>query len=123
MQRMARYELEGAAWEITQSDGTLIIVSHPPRGKPTTTTRRFVSASAATTAMSALIARQIGLGYQIVEAPIPPEPRGESSEWYPRAFELEAAIARDPYAPDGYRVYGDWLQAHGDPRGELIALQ
>jgi uncharacterized protein (TIGR02996 family) len=37
--------------------------------------------------------------------------------------ELEAAILADPDAIGGYQVYGDWLQAHGDPRGELIALQ
>lgn len=36
---------------------------------------------------------------------------------------LEAAIARDPDAIEPYLVYADWLQAEGDPRGELIALQ
>jgi len=33
------------------------------------------------------------------------------------------AIARDPEDPAPYLVYADWLQARGDPRGELIALQ
>ncbi|MEO8705540.1 MAG: DUF4132 domain-containing protein [Kofleriaceae bacterium] len=37
--------------------------------------------------------------------------------------ELEARIEADPDDPDPYYVYGDWLQTHGDPRGELIALQ
>ncbi len=37
--------------------------------------------------------------------------------------ELEAAIEADPDDPAGYAVYADWLQAQGDPRGELIALQ
>ncbi|QSQ16321.1 TIGR02996 domain-containing protein [Myxococcus landrumensis] len=36
--------------------------------------------------------------------------------------ELEAAIVQAPDAVDTYLVYGDWLQAQGDPRGELIAL-
>lgn len=36
---------------------------------------------------------------------------------------LEQAIARDPYDRAAYSVYADWLQAHGDPRGELAALQ
>ncbi|WP_338867032.1 TIGR02996 domain-containing protein [Myxococcus stipitatus] len=36
--------------------------------------------------------------------------------------ELEAAILQDPDAVDAYLVYGDWLQSHGDPRGELISL-
>lgn len=37
--------------------------------------------------------------------------------------ELEALIAKDPDDVDGYLVYGDWLEAQGDPRGALIALQ
>jgi len=43
----------------------------------------------------------------------------------PRAvhLELEAAIRNNPDDPGAYLVYGDWLQARGDPRGELIALQ
>jgi len=35
---------------------------------------------------------------------------------------LEAAIAADPDAREGYLVLGDWLQERGDPRGELIAI-
>ncbi|MFP2962263.1 TIGR02996 domain-containing protein [Myxococcus sp. 1LA] len=37
--------------------------------------------------------------------------------------ELEAAILAAPDNVDAYLVYGDWLQAQDDPRGELIALQ
>ncbi len=37
--------------------------------------------------------------------------------------ELEAIIEAAPDDVAGYLVYGDWLQAQGDPRGELIALQ
>jgi uncharacterized protein (TIGR02996 family) len=36
---------------------------------------------------------------------------------------LEALIESAPDDPQNYRVYGDWLQSQGDPRGELIALQ
>lgn len=36
---------------------------------------------------------------------------------------LLAAIAADPDATEPRYVYGDWLQAQGDPRGELIAVQ
>ena len=39
------------------------------------------------------------------------------------ASELEAAILADPDNGDAYLVYADWLQAQGDPRGELIVLQ
>jgi uncharacterized protein (TIGR02996 family) len=39
-----------------------------------------------------------------------------------RNRDLEAAIAVDPDLPGPYLVYADWLQEHGDPRGELITL-
>lgn len=37
--------------------------------------------------------------------------------------ELEAKIDADPEDLHAYEVYADWLQAAGDARGELIALQ
>src|SRR5688572_21924126 len=40
-----------------------------------------------------------------------------------RNRELEDQIAEDPLAVEPYLVYADWLQAQGDPRGELIAVQ
>ncbi len=46
-----------------------------------------------------------------------PAPGGDA-----RNAELEAAIVADPYDAEAYSVYADWLQAQGDPRGELIAL-
>lgn len=39
-----------------------------------------------------------------------------------REAALAAAIDDDPDDPTAYSVLGDWLQARGDPRGELIAL-
>jgi uncharacterized protein (TIGR02996 family) len=35
---------------------------------------------------------------------------------------MEAALAATPDAPAAYLVAADWLQARGDPRGELISL-
>jgi len=46
-----------------------------------------------------------------------------SAPWGPRHPQLEAAIEACPDRPEGYLVYGDWLQEQGDPRGELMALQ
>ncbi|MDB4959382.1 MAG: hypothetical protein JWO36_6951, partial [Myxococcales bacterium] len=40
-----------------------------------------------------------------------------------RNLALEEPIRNDPYDPEAYLVYADWLQAQGDPRGELIALE
>ena len=36
---------------------------------------------------------------------------------------LEEAIFAQPSADEPYLVYGDWLLEHGDPRGELVAVQ
>lgn len=40
-----------------------------------------------------------------------------------RNADLEAAIVADPEDEGPYLVYADWLQSHGDPRGELIVVQ
>jgi uncharacterized protein (TIGR02996 family) len=37
--------------------------------------------------------------------------------------DLEARVVAAPDDPGVWRVYGDWLQGQGDPRGELIGLQ
>lgn len=38
-------------------------------------------------------------------------------------FQFEKAILERPNDPAAYAVYGDWLQAQGDPRGELVSVQ
>ncbi|MFT3712667.1 MAG: TIGR02996 domain-containing protein [Archangium sp.] len=40
-----------------------------------------------------------------------------------RSEELEAAVLADPSADAPRLVYADWLQAEGDPRGELAVVQ
>src|SRR5262249_28912604 len=37
-----------------------------------------------------------------------------------RNLELETRIFAEPDDPDAYLVYADWLQAEGDPLGQLI---
>jgi uncharacterized protein (TIGR02996 family) len=60
-------------------------------------------------------------------APAPPAPsptpRPSPGPIAPDATEaaLVAAIEAAPEAHAPYLVYGDWLESHGDPRGELIA--
>ncbi len=39
-----------------------------------------------------------------------------------RNLELEAALHRHPEDAERHLIYGDWLQAQGDPRGQWIAL-
>ncbi len=55
-------------------------------------------------------------------AAAPPPSRASRASAH-RHPELEAALLREPYQAEAHLVYGDWLQARGDPRGELIALQ
>ncbi|HEY3808050.1 MAG TPA: TIGR02996 domain-containing protein [Kofleriaceae bacterium] len=50
-------------------------------------------------------------------------PEDEAAPAPEREPMLEAAIAADLEAIDPYLIYSDWLCDHGDPRGELIALQ
>ncbi|HLT36872.1 MAG TPA: ribosomal protein L7/L12, partial [Enhygromyxa sp.] len=40
-----------------------------------------------------------------------------------RDLGLEAALREHPDDVESHLIYGDWLQARGDPRGQLIALQ
>ena len=52
----------------------------------------------------------------------PPPPDVPVSEHEQRHPELEREIREALDAPQPYLVYADWLQEHGDPFGELIAL-
>jgi len=77
--------------------------------------RAFASPSEAREFVEEQVARRRAEGYHEPAAPTPP-PRTDDPE-------LEALIARDPGDEEPYLVYADWLQARGDPRGELIAIQ
>lgn len=100
---MAWYELDGDAWQIEQLGKQLAITSS---GK--TTTRTFVSPDAASAQRDKLVAERTHAGYR-------PMARD------PRHVELERAIAAEPELTASYSVYADWLQAEGDPRGEVMA--
>lgn len=87
------------------------------------TEREFADTAAAQAELERLTARKIKDGYTLVvdsaAAPVPPV----DAQVLTNAA-LEAAIlaaADDDPAP--FLVYADWLESHGDPRGELISLQ
>jgi uncharacterized protein (TIGR02996 family) len=63
--------------------------------------------------MDSLISEKTKKGYQRVDAPAAP----------PREPRLEAAMFDAPDDPGPALVYADWLQAAGNPWGELIAVQ
>jgi uncharacterized protein (TIGR02996 family) len=53
----------------------------------------------------------------------PDGPRPRAGQDPNRNPELEALIVADPDNQASYLVYGDWLLARGDIRGQLISLQ
>lgn len=83
-------------------------------------TFRTRSAEEAAEALAHEVKMKKRQGWEEVPMP-PPEPvppaRAASNP------ELEAMIDAAPDDGAAYSVYGDWLAAQGDPRGELIALQ
>jgi uncharacterized protein (TIGR02996 family) len=63
------------------------------------------------------IAQAIADGFTLASAPL----SGAAVE--AREASFEQALVDDPEQVEGYLVYADWLQARGEPRGELIAVQ
>lgn len=63
---------------------------------------------------------EIGGGKAAKGAKAKPAPRSANAARNP---ELDALLAKDPADAATYAVYGDWLTAQNDPRGELCALQ
>ncbi|MCP3142632.1 WGR domain-containing protein [Pyxidicoccus xibeiensis] len=117
---MPRYEFkEGSSnkfWEITK-DETKVTTRWGrigTEGQEKVQTFKFTYE--ANTAYDKLVLEKEKKGYTRMK----PEDTGPKPKSNP---ELEAAILRAPESPDGYLVYGDWLQSQGDPRGEFIALQ
>lgn len=79
-----------------------------------TSTRLFSSHEAARREADARIAAQREQGFEAVE---------EDADPGPHQPDLAAAIFDHPDDDSGYLVYADWLQARGEPRGELISLE
>ncbi|HEU0031778.1 MAG TPA: hypothetical protein VFQ53_14170 [Kofleriaceae bacterium] len=117
---MPRYVLGDAWWEI-ERDGTCNIVRAGSASEPVKEQlRRYKTAGHAEIQYDVMIRDKVAAGYELTTAPAPAIAAHEP----PAAMgDLETAIAADPYGTSVYAVYGDSLQAAGDPRGELIALQ
>ncbi len=119
---MPRYEkLSGKKrlfWEIA-AEGAVIRIRTGEVGaeaKAKTEKKKLDYAYQAGMEMRRLIQAQEKKKFVRVREEIPPDP-GTRNE------ELEAALREEPDNTDAALVYGDWLQAQGDPRGELIAAQ
>jgi uncharacterized protein (TIGR02996 family) len=103
-------------WQITLSARTCEITSGAI-GKPgKTTTKTFKSEHDARRQHNALIDAKLATGYAYALTGKPPDPPAVAAH----DARLAAQLAADPSA---LAVYADWLQEHGDVRGELAALQ
>jgi uncharacterized protein (TIGR02996 family) len=120
MAQTTRYEFnEGTSskfWEITLSGSSFTTRWGRIGTRGQEKTQSFSTPAEAKQEYKKLIASKVKKGYVLA---------GESPQSAPLAGnpELEAAILNDPDNVEAWLVYGDWLQAQGDPRGELMALQ
>jgi uncharacterized protein (TIGR02996 family) len=82
----------------------------------------FRSPGAAKEEMLKQVGEHIAQGWRMPST----DDRGEPAKVLrtaPPMEQLERTIEAHPDEPDAWRVYADWLQQHGDPRGELAAMQ
>ena len=106
-------------WEIAIA-GTTVTTRYGKIGTPgQSTPKTYKSAGEAKAEHDKLVAEKTKKGYKLVRGAAPAAPVTTSA----RDAKLEAMIEAAPDDVHGYEVYADWLQAQGDPRGELIALQ
>lgn len=122
---MIRYELkEGNSakfWEI-DLEGDSFTVRYGRIGTDgQTSTKTYPDAATAKKEADKLIKSKTKKGYVEVESVGRVAPAaGDAGHGNP---ELEAAIFNKPDDAEAWAVYGDWLQANGDVRGEIIALE
>jgi len=119
-----RYEHAGRFWTITRVGSVITIISGKLGNKGRTVVKHHPNEGAAISAHDQLVLEKQREGYRIADgdrAPATPAVVVPADD--ERGAALAAAIVADPDDAQAFAVYGDWLQKHGDPRGELIALQ
>jgi uncharacterized protein (TIGR02996 family) len=106
-------------WEITLADKAFTTRFGKIGTDGQTSAKSYKNAGEARAEYDKLVAEKTKKGYKLVrgDAPVAAAPV------HARDAKLEAALVADPDNADAYLVYADWLQAQGDPRGELIVLQ
>jgi uncharacterized protein (TIGR02996 family) len=119
-----RYEHADRFWTITRVGPVLTIIAGKVGNKGRTVTKHHATDGAAQSAHDQLVLEKQRAGYRIAGGEAAPvKPTEEAPTGDERGPALEAAIIDDPEDAEAFAVYGDWLHKHGDPRGELIALQ
>jgi uncharacterized protein (TIGR02996 family) len=125
MMRKRKYEisdrLEKKTWEIEQQGSSVITKFSARKGTPPRVVKADLdSEDEATQRFDKLVAEREEQGYGLVDSE---DDGGRSPALDAEAAGFEAAIAAAPDVADAYLVYGDWLETHGDPLGELVAVQ
>lgn len=122
--KLPRYvRVEGGrerVWQILRRGATLTTWFGSADRAPRSVTRSFADAARAKRALRALVSLKQAQGYELAPPLREARPDPDTSC---RSLDLEQAIARAPDDLHAYGVYADWLQARGDARGELIAVQ
>ena len=118
-----RYEHAGRFWTITRVGSVITIVAGKLGNKGRTVVKHHPNEGAAVSAHDQLVLDKQREGYRIAGDAPAAEPAVEVPADDERGAALEEAIAADPDDANAFAVYGDWLHKHGDPRGELTALQ
>ena len=119
-----RYEfVEGGSskfWEIKVEGSGVVTVYGRIGANGASTLKEYGSPAEAKKEYDKLISSKEKKGYRLVSegsAAAAPKVKAAASP------DLEAQIRKNPDDDDAYLVYADWLQAQGDPRGELITVQ
>jgi uncharacterized protein (TIGR02996 family) len=111
-----RYEKKKAFWEIALNGERTVLFRQGTIGTAGKVTKRtFRHAWQASQAFRNLQIEKRNQGYRRRDPTVDVAPSKENPEHL-------AAVIAAPDDPQPFLVYGDWLQAEGDPRGELIAL-
>jgi uncharacterized protein (TIGR02996 family) len=125
-----RYEIYDADiqsfWEITLVGTSFTTRWGRVRSRGQGQVKHFATEAEARQAYDRQIALKRKKGYKLVPGTEEPEARrreAPAATIGARNPELEAAVIADPNDDAALLVLGDWLQAQGDPRGELVALQ
>src|SRR5258706_9050444 len=131
---MPRYEFkEGTSnkfWEIELAGSSYTSKWGKIGGSTSMSTKKHPDAAAAKKDYDKLIAEKVKKGYQQVgggSAPKVVKAAKAAKDAAPsgpaRNPDLERAIVANPDDAEPYLVYADWMQTHGEIRGELTMLQ
>ncbi len=102
---------------VVEQDGAEYEVRWGPLGGPGQTRRHPCHSAKEATQLIDVLAMQLAdLGFTEVGGAASPS----ALEWNDA---LEAVVLNDPLSAEARLVYGDWLQLHANPLGDLVALQ